>query len=250
MKRILVILALFGSCGLFAQTPQELMLQGNQAYGKSDFTTAISTYNAILDAGYCSAELYYNLGNAYYRQQQYALSILSYERALRLKPNFRDARQNLQLAYSKTEDEIEQLPELFIVRWARALVSCFSPTGWRVALLVMLAVLVALVAVIFLCRDYLWRKRSLVASIVVTALLVITLACAIASATRASRHNQAIVTTPMLVVKSSPEEGSVDKLILHEGTKVSIDETLGQWHKIRIADGNTGWVPTSELTAI
>jgi uncharacterized protein YgiM (DUF1202 family) len=107
-----------------------------------------------------------------------------------------------------------------------------------------------LVVVLFLSRDYVWRKRSLIASIVVALLLVIALACAIASSVRANRHNEAIVTTPMLVVKSSPESGSVDKLILHEGTKVGIDESLGDWYKIHIADGNTGWVSTDEVTVI
>ena len=54
----------------------------------------------------------------------------------------------------------------------------------------------------------------------------------------------------MVVVKSSPEPNSIDKLILHEGAKVQIDETLGQWHKVRIADGNTGWLPVSDVTTI
>lgn len=250
MKKILILLTLLCPVCLFAQTPRELIQQGNEAYGKSDFVGAANAYNAILDAGYVSADLYYNLGNAYYRQEEYGLAILNYERALRLKPNFRDARQNLQLANTKTEDEITQLPEIFIVQWARSLTSWFSPMGWRVVLLVLLAVLAALVVVIFLSQEYVWRKRSLIGSIFVVVLLLLALACAIASSVRANQHNQAIVTAPMIVVKSSPESGSVDKLILHEGTKVGIDETLGDWHKIHIADGNTGWVSTDEVTVI
>ena len=250
MKKIFAILTLLCSVSLFAQTPQELMQKGNEAYGKSDFVGAANAYNAILNAGYSSADLYYNLGNAYYRQEEYGLAILNYERALRLKPNYRDARQNLQLANTKTEDEISQLPEIFIVHWARSLTSWLSPKGWRVVLLLLLALMAGLVVVLFLSRDYVWRKRSLIASIVVALLLVIALACAIASSVRANRHNEAIVTTPMLVVKSSPESGSVDKLILHEGTKVGIDEFLGDWYKIHIADGNTGWVSTDEVTVI
>ncbi len=250
MKKIFAILTLLCSVSLFAQTPQELMQKGNEAYGKSDFVGAANAYNAILEAGYTSADLYYNLGNAYYRQEEYGLAILNYERALRIKPNFRDARQNLQLANTKTEDEISELPEIFIVQWARALTSWFSPAGWRVVLLVLLALLAALVVVVFLSQDYRWRKRSLIGSIVVVLLLLVSLACAIASGVRANRHNEAIVTAPMLVVKGSPESESIDKFILHEGTKVGIDETLGDWYKIHIADGNTGWVLTEEVTII
>ncbi len=250
MKKIFVLFTLFCSCALFAQNPQELLQQGNRAYGKGNYAQAAQSYNAVLETGYASAELYYNLGNTYYRLQQYGLAILNYERALRLKPNFSDARQNLQLANSHTEDEILQLPELFIVRWAHTMVSWLSPTAWRVVLLAMLTVLAALVVAVFLCRDYHRRKQSLVGCIVVVVLLAITLACTIASTVRAQKHNQAIVTVPMLVVKSSPEEGSVDKLILHEGTKVGIDENLGDWFKIHIADGNTGWVSEKEVTVI
>lgn len=250
MKKFFTLLALFCSVSLFAQTPQELMQKGNDAYAKSDFVGAEGAYNAILDAGYVSAELYYNLGNTYYRLEEYGLAILNYERALRLKPNFRDARQNLQLANSKTEDEISVLPELFIVHWARSLTSAFSPTGWRIILLLLLAILATLVAVLFLSQDYLWRKRSLIGCIVVTILLIISLACAIVSSVRADQRDEAIVTAPMIVVKSSPEKNSVDKLILHEGTKVGIDETLGEWHKIHISDGNTGWVAADEVTII
>ena len=250
MKKIIAIFVILLSVNLSAQTPQELMQKGNDAYGKSDFVAAANAYEAVLAKGCTSADLYYNLGNAYYRQEEYGLAILNYERALRLKPNFRDARQNLQLANSKTEDEISVLPEIFIVRWARALTSAFSPTGWRVILLLLLAVMAALVAVLILSRDYLWRKRSLIAILVVALFTIIALACAIASGIRADRHNQAIVTAPMIVVKSSPENNSVDKLILHEGTKVAIDETLGDWHKIHIADGNTGWISTNEVTII
>lgn len=250
MKKTFALLILLFPLVLCAQTPQMLMQQGNDAYSKSDFVGAANAYNAILESGFFSADLYYNLGNAYYRQEEYGLAILNYERALRLKPNFRDARHNLQIATSKTEDEITALPELFIVQWTRSATALLSPTGWRVTLLVLFAVLATLVVFVFLLRDYAGRRRALLGSIVTTFLIAIALSCTIAASLRERSHDDAIVTTPMLVVKSSPESGSIDKMILHEGTKVTIDETLGEWHKIHIADGNTGWVSANEVTII
>lgn len=249
MKKALFIILLFITCTLQAQTPQQLMQQGNDAYAKGDFAAAADAYNAVLDAGFRSADLYYNLGNSYYRLEEFGMAILNYERALALKPNFRDARQNLELANSKTEDEIAVLPEFFAVRWAHAVVAWLTPAGWLVLTLILLAVVCGLAATFILSRDYHWRKTSLIAGIATILLLAISIACA-ASSNNGQRHNKAIVTNPMVVVKSSPESTSIDKLILHEGTKVAIDETLGAWHKIRIADGNTGWVEDNEITIL
>lgn len=250
MKKILIIIALLCTITTMAQTPKQLMSQGNQAFQKGDFAAASEAYNAILEAGYSNASVYYNLGNAYYRQDEFGLAILNYERALRIKPNFRDARENLALAYSKTEDEIAALPQLFIVTWAHNVVAWFSPSGWHIIILCIIALLGGLLAVVLLSTDYRWRKSALIGGIALSVLLIIAIACAISSNVQYRRHNQAIVTSPMVVVKSSPENNSVDKLILHEGTKVHVDESLDQWLKIHIADGNTGWVTTDDITVI
>lgn len=250
MKKILSIILLSWTVTAMAQSPRELMSQGNVAFQKSDFVTAAKCYSKILEAGYANADLYYNLGNAYYRQDEFGQAILNYERALRLKPNFRDAQENLDLANSKIEDEIKALPELFIVTWARNITTWFSHTGWRIVILCLLALLGAAVAIFVLSRDYLWRKGALIGGIAVTGLLLIAIACSIATGVRQNSHNKAIVTSPLVVVKSSPESNSVDKLILHEGTKVDVEETLGDWHKIHIADGNTGWLTDADITVI
>lgn len=250
MKKILSIILFSWTVTAMAQSPRELMSQGNVAFQKSDFVTAAKCYGKILEAGYANADVYYNLGNAYYRQDEFGQAILNYERALRLKPNFRDAQENLDLANSKIEDEIKALPELFIVTWARNITTWFSHTGWRIVILCLLALLGAAVAIFVLSRDYLWRKGALIGGIAVTGLLLIAIACSIATGVRQNSHNKAIVTSPLVVVKSSPESNSVDKLILHEGTKVDVEETLGDWHKIHIADGNTGWLTDADITVI
>lgn len=250
MKKTLILLLLATVLNAAAQTPLQLMQRGNDAYAKGDFVAAAQAYNAVLDAGYESADLYYNLGNVYYRQEEYGLSILNYERALRLKPNFRDAKQNLDLADSKTEDQIAALPEIFLAQWAHSVVAWFSPTGWRICTLILLTLLGTAVVLFLLSRDYAWRKGALIGGIVTLVFLLLCIACTISASVRYNRHNQAIVTAPMAVVKSSPEENSIDKLVLHEGTKVNIEETLGEWHKIQIADGNNGWLQTDEVTII
>lgn len=251
MKKILIFLtAALAWASVTAQTPDEWMNRGNDAFKSSDFPAAIEAYNAILASGFESADLYYNMGNAYYRMEEFGQAVLNYERALRIRPNFHDAKQNLELAQSKTEDQIAALPEVFLVKWGRTLVSLLSPTGWRIALLVAIALLALFVVVFLLSSDYGWRKGMLAGSAVAVVLVGICIACAAVSHTHYNRHNEAIVTVPMTVVKSSPEAGSVDKMVLHEGTKVIIEETLGNWHKIHIADGNSGWMESQDITII
>lgn len=244
---LLLLIPGLGRCG---STPDQLFQQGNEAYKSGQYQQAVEAYSAILQSGMECHELYYNLGNAYYRLDEYGQAILCYERALRLRPNSSDARQNLVLAQSRTEDEIAPLPEIFLVQWGRAVLHWFSPTGWRMALLAVLLLLAAATVAFFLLGDYRLRKASLITALALTLLLIVTVICSVSSGIQQNRHDEAIITQPLIVVKSSPEENSVDKLVLHEGTKVAIDETLGDWHKVHIADGNTGWVTSSDITII
>lgn len=250
MKRITIILVLLLTCSIHAQNVDQLFEQGNKAYAQNDYQKAVEAYSAIIETGISSAELYYNLGNAYYRQEEYGMAILNYERALRLKPNFRDARQNLELSNNKTEDEISELPELFIVRWYRSLVASFSPTGWKVLIVIIVAAILALAQFVYFGNSYKWRKYALIVLLALSLLGIISIVCCISATNNATQHNSAIITSPILEVKSSPENTSIDKLVLHEGTKVFIEENLGDWYKIRIADGNTGWVSADEITII
>lgn len=255
MKKILfvslfVFVSVFVSSPLAAQTPADCFAEGNEAYKRADYQQAIAAYTSILDAGYENADLYYNLGNAYYRTEQYGLAILNYERSLRLKPNFIEAQQNLALANARTEDKITPLPEFLLARWWRALVNLFTFSGWLVVILVV-GVLAMAAAFLFRFHPlYGWRKGGLIALIVLGILFIVSVCCAVHAGYRYSHRDRAVVTQPMAVVKGSPDEGGVDKIILHEGTTLYIDETLDGWHKIHLADGNTGWLPSEEITVI
>ena len=234
----------------WGQSPQDLMREAVDAYGKADYTGAIEAYNTVLDSGYQSAVLYYNLGNAYYRLDELGLAILNYERALRMKPNMTDAKQNLELANIRIEDDITPLPELFVKRWVRNITAWFSPTGWRIVVLCLLALLAVATVLFASINNYRMKRSTLIGGFCVALLLLVGVLFAIASSNRFNRHDQAIVTSPMIVVKGSPEPAGVDKLILHEGTKLTIDETFGDWHKVHLSDGNTGWVETEDVTVI
>lgn len=233
-----------------AQTPEQLMHLGNEAYSAGNFDEATEAYENILTLGYSSAELYYNLGNSYYRQEELGLAILNYERALRLKPGDSDIRENLNLANSKTQDQIASLPQFIVTRWYQNMVQWFSPHGWRNIVLILLAMLGGSVATFFLSHQYRLRKVTVVTSIIVALLLSLTIGCSCSSAKDFREHQSAIVIKPLIIVKAAPEAKSVDKLVLHEGTKVETSEEMNGWIRIHLSDGNNGWVEQSDIERI
>lgn len=233
-----------------AQTAEQVMQQGNDAYCAGNYAEAVRCYENILSSDNVSPELYYNLGNAYYRQEEIGRAILNYERALRLKPNDRDSRENLALANSKTQDQIAVLPQFFLSRWYQQMIQWFSPKGWRTVLLIVLLALSACAVIFVLSRNYNVRKGTLLGLLLLTLLLALTIACNCSAAKAFRNHRTAIVTQPLIVVKSAPEAGSVEKLVLHEGAKVTISEELSGWYRIHLSDGNNGWVETQTVERI
>lgn len=245
----LLALSIFQS-PLSAQEPLQRAQLADSAYRIADYEQAAALYEEVLASGFASPDLYYNLGNTYYRLDRFGLAILNYERALRLRPGMSDARDNLALANSHTVDRIAELPRIFVVNWYIALITRISPSSWRVITLIFFILCLAAVTVITLSRNVTLRKSALAVAIAAAVLFILSLLLMIASTSHFNARAEAIVMEPSVTVKSSPEHQSADKLILHEGTKVTISETLSGWHKITLSDGTTGWCESSAIEQI
>ena len=228
----------------------------NKVYDKA--MTAISQieglmkhdYEALLKQG-GSAELYYNLGNAYYRTENITKAVLNYERALLLSPGDRDIRFNLQIARSKTIDKIVPESEMFFITWYRALVNLMSVDAWaRVALISLTLVIVLLLVYLFASRIWL-RKVGFFGGILLLAVFVFSNLFAWQQKQNLLFRKGAIVVSPSVTVKSTPAKNGTDLFVLHEGTKVDItDASMRGWLGIRIADGKEGWVERKQLEEI
>lgn len=229
---------------------QSIMAEAYEAYGQNNYDQAVALYERVLENGYHSAELYYNLGNSYYRTDQIGRSILNYERALRIRPNDKEAKENLALANSKTIDKIEQLPEFFITRWIQAIENIMTPQGWRIAILIFFAVAGMSWAMFHTSQRYSKRKTYFLSGCIGTMLLIVSILFGIGSQYHSTHSDKAIVTSSMTTVKSSPEANGMDKFILHEGAKMTIDDRVEDWYLIEIADGNKGWVQNTEIEII
>jgi tetratricopeptide (TPR) repeat protein len=224
--------------------------EADSAYVRGQYQQAISLYESLLEQG-SSADVFYNLGNAYYRTENIPEAVLNYERALLLSPGDRDIRFNLQIARSRTFDKIVPEPEMFFVTWYRSLVSMMSVDGWARTALVALALTIILLLV-YLFSDKIWlRKVGFFGGVALFLLFVVANIFAWQQKSDLLHRKGAIVFSPAVTVKSTPAANGTDLFILHEGTKVDItDGSMKDWKEIRIADGKEGWIESKHLRVI
>ena len=224
--------------------------EADSAYAHGQYQQAIAQYEALLKQG-ASADLYYNLGNAYYRTENIPEAVLNYERALLLSPGDRDIRFNLQIARSKTFDKIVPESEMFFVTWYRSLVSTMSVDGWARTALVALALTIILLLV-YLFSERIWlRKAGFFGGVALLVLFVGANIFAWQQKKDLLNRKGAIIFAPAVTVKSTPAANGTDLFILHEGTKVVItDGSMKEWKEIRLADGKEGWIESKHIRVI
>ena len=223
---------------------------GDSAYVRQQYQQAIADYEALLKKG-VSADVYYNLGNAYYRTDNITRAVINYERALLLSPGDPDIRVNLQLARSKTIDKIIPESEMFFVTWYRSLVNIMSVDGWATMSLVALAIAIIL-ALCYLFSGRVWmQKTGFFGAFAMIVIFGLSNLFAWQQKDQLVNRTGAIVISPAAAVKSTPANGGTDLFIIHEGTKVEItDSSMKEWKEVRIADGKEGWIKASMIEMI
>lgn len=224
--------------------------EGDSAYVNNDFASAIQIYESLLQQGE-APEIYYNLGNSYYKMDDIARAILNYERALLLSPGNADIRANLEIARSKAIDKVTPIPEIFFVAWIKSLVNSQSSDAWAKTGIVPFLLFLVSLAVFFFTQHIKWKKVGFGAAALL--LVVTVLANVFASQQKSflTERNDAIILSPSVTVRSTPSESGTSLFILHEGRKVEIkDNSMREWKEIRLEDGKVGWVPASSVEVI
>lgn len=250
MKNILLLVfaLLFSATSLVAQ--ESTIKEAEAAYVAEDYSKAIELYEGILKTYGTSAEIHYNLGNAYFKAGEIAPSILNYERALLLDPADGDMRFNLNVAKQKTVDRIEPLGQFFLVKWFEGVQNIFSVNSWGAIGIVCFIVLIACLFLFFFSKWIRLKKIGFYVGVLM--LLVVILANVFASKQKHSllNRNSAIVFSSTVTVKSSPDVSGTDLFVIHEGTKVFVRSTLGEWSEIELEDGHVGWMPSKDIEKI
>lgn len=220
-------------------------------YAQGDYEAACGDFTGIYLHGVSSAELLTNIADCHFKNGELGQAILFYERALKLDPSNADARYNLGVAQGSVRDKIESVPELYIKQFFRKLCYSLTSNTWTVIFLVLFGLFLACVLVYFLSESKPWRITGFFSGIVALLVAVWCLCNASYQRSAALSDDSGVMTCSVSVVNSAPAVGAGNALFeIHEGTKVHIIETLGEWTRISIADGREGWVLTSNLTVI
>jgi hypothetical protein len=232
---------------VFTGRANDLLRKAEKAYEGRQYKKAIEHYELLLKDGYTSYQVYYNLGNAYYRDHQLGKAIYNYERAKKLNPNDEDVKNNLKLAYTKTIDKIEAKENFFVSAVKTNVLSSFSTKAWA-WLSIAASFLFFLFLYLFIAGPTIVVKRIsfFVSLTVLIGFFVIYFLGN--SARKAKEENSfAIITASQTKVYTEPTSTATSKFGLHEGTRVRIVELNADWILIKLENGNEGWLKLSDV---
>jgi tetratricopeptide (TPR) repeat protein len=228
----------------------EELAKANSLYKKADYQGAAMLYEDIATRYGISPELYYNIGNAYFKAGEVGRSILNYERALRLAPNYDDAKTNLELAQTKVVDNIVQVPPFFVKRWIDSFIKLLSVDQWYLVSVVVFVITLLCFLYFIFGNNLIIRRIAFYGAFILLVVAIISGAFGLTRRSELNNHNQAIIMSGTVVIKSSPDKSGTDLFQLHEGTKVSIKSNLDEWTEIVVGNGNIGWLETKAIEKI
>ncbi len=248
---LFVILLLAGNYkNSLGQDAKSMMQKANGLYQNNNFTEAAGIYQELVSQGYSGTDLYYNLGNAYYRLGKIGYSILNYERALKLSPGDDDIQHNLALANTKTVDQIESLPKFFIFQWWESILAMFNLTDWTYAAFIFYLLILILFGVYFFVKKPQLQRYAFFSGIISAVVFLIVATLLIVKLNREVNIKNGIIIEPTVIAKVSPDKDSNDAFVIHEGLKVKLEDNIGSWYKIRLQDGKIGWTNKQNLGII
>lgn len=234
----------------FTNNADSLIVDANNAYNKGLYDSALSTYQQVIDQGLESGELYYNMGNTYYKNNDIASAILYFEKAKKLLPNDESINYNLNIANSMIVDKIEKVPELFYQQWWNFFYNFLDADSWAIFTLISFALLVITIGIFILSRKRGNRKLSFYIGLLFLIITVVSSSLAAQKYYFNIDHKEGIVFTSSITVKSSPTQNAVDLFVIHEGTKVMITDKIDNWVEIKIKNGSVGWLPEKSIKEI
>lgn len=252
-KRLTLILAVLSAAAFTAAAGDvdSLWTRAVEDYTDGRYEAALEEFTSIEEQGFVSADLFYNIGNCYYRLDHYlGKAILYYERALKYDPSYEDAAVNLGIARQYTLDRIDSVPEFILLTWIKALRDAVPSDGWAwtaAALLLLTAVMVLLFR---FGRSVALRKTAFALAVVSVVMVVIAVIFSLSLRSAAEAGDEVVVTVPVCNVKGSPGSSDQSLFILHEGTKAALVDQLGDWYRIELSDGRQGWLDSKTVEII
>lgn len=224
--------------------------QANESYDKKDYKRAIKDYESILSKGEESKALYHNLGNSYYKENKLGKAILNYERALLLDPDDENTLFNLAVANHKVKGEIDPVPPFFLKSWWDSARGALGANLWGIIGMLMFWAGFGGLSLWQLGKDRVQKKKGFVGGISLLILSLLPLALAWSDYQYQRNSNEGVLVTTSAILKSGADENSREIRSIHEGTKLELLDQINVWHKVRLANGETGWLPEGSFEEI
>ena len=249
MKKILFLVLIIANT-ISAQNANDLFSSANDLYKNEKFEKAIERYKEIESQGLISSELYYNLGNSYYKLNKVGPSIYYFEKALKINPLSEDVKNNLVFAKRLSLDKIEELPKTVFQKFNINYLQQLSYNQWAIVAIVF-SVLGSLLFLLFYFADTPFIKRFYFVTSSLSFILLITALIITFNQYSISKNNtEAIVFVEKVEVRNAPTFNSEEVFTLHEGTKVLVLDAVDDWRKIEIADEKQGWIIADEIKVL
>lgn len=253
MKKLIfsgVILLLFMHTLCVADPRIELFNRANQFYMNQSYEKAAETYEQLIKSGKAAPEVYYNLGNAYYKTGNISAAILNYERALKFRPSDPDIMYNLRMANLATIDKIEPVPQLFYQKWWDDFVNEGSIRFRAIVVVILFWCALAVAALYLFSNIVILKKTAFYITLALVVSGIFTCYLTYRQNEHLNDHKAAIIFAGSAYAKSSPDEKSANLFLLHSGTRIEVLDELRGWKKIRIANGNEGWIISGAIEII
>ncbi len=260
MKRIISLIFLAITLAAVAAPSSSLAEQGDEAYSNRDYSKAAELYEQSIKSEGTSSDIYYNLGNAYYRLDSLSGAVIAYERALKLDPTNSDARWNLEFVRTKLADaqgDSSSYSTLFIEKTMRLM----TGNGWAVTSIFFFAIFLAFAALYILSQNEKLRKVSFFSGLGVLAITVTSVVITIMVTARQTDDSQAVITVNSSQLSTSPAtpiNNTQQAFVLHEGTKVEVidsvatpmDATSSMWYEVKVGSDHRAWIAKDHVVFI
>lgn len=233
-----------------AQNTDALFKEANDLYKVGKYEEAVDLYKKIENQNLISSDLYYNLGNCYYKLNHVAETIYNYEKALLIDPLHEDANNNLVFAKRLTIDNIEALPKTVLQKFDEQYIKKLSYNNWAV-LAVAFSILGSFLFLLFYFSYTPSKKRFFfTTSIICLLFLIVSISLSYKEYRFSTTNVEAIIFAEKTDIKNAPTLNSEHAFTLHEGTKVKVLDSVDNWKKIKIDDGKIGWIDAADLKVL
>lgn len=246
---ICILCLIVGTWGL-AQDGKALLDEAKAAYEVKSYDEAIDQYEQILNTGEHSVSVYNNLGSSHYQKGDFAYAVLYFEKGLKLDPFNKSILFNLGLAKEALDNDIVKIPEFFLSRIWKYIYSRLSSNSWFILSLLSLFACVYALGLWLLKADRQTKKRGFIAGMGLLTLAILTFFLSQSRANFQYERNTAIVLPADTPLKSAPEEANDPIMTLEPGVKLFILDQIGEYKKVKLENGQIGWVQNGSFLLI